>query len=80
MLSGDIASQLFATLTPEEVRGEVKAAIWPAAPGGGFSLRPSGAGAGTMSAQNDDQMRHVLRSVEAYIDAALEFGQYPIRG
>ena len=79
MLSGNIPSQLFTTMTPAEVRGSVKAAIQAAAPGGGFSLRPSGAGAGTMSAQDPEQMRHCLRSIEAYIDAALELGAYPIR-
>ena len=79
LLSGNIPSQLFTTMTPEEVRRSVKAAILAAAPGGGFTLRPSGGQAGTGSAQNADQMRHCLRSIEAYIDAALEFGTYPIR-
>ena len=79
LLSGNIPSQLFTTMTPAEVRQSVRDAIQVAAPGGGFTLRPSGAGAGTLSAQDADQMRHCLRSVEAYIDAALEFGAYPIR-
>lgn len=80
MLSGNVASERFIFATPAEVRAEVKAAILAAAPGGGFSLRTSGGNAGTSMALPDELMAKVLDNVEAYIQAGLDYGQYPIRG
>lgn len=79
MLSGNVASQNFLFMSREEVRQEVKAAIRAAAPGGGYSLRPAAASAGTNSVQDPDQMRKYLDNIEAFIEAGLEFGVYPIR-
>ena len=78
MLSGNVASQNFLYATREEVRQEVRAAIQAAAPGGGFSLRPAAGSAGTNSVQDRDQMRKFLDNIDAFIQAGLEFGQYPI--
>jgi hypothetical protein len=79
LLSGNIASERFVFATPAEVRAEVKAAIRAAAPGGGFSLRTSGGGAGTCMQVPEDVMTKILVNVEAYIQAGLDYGQYPIR-
>lgn len=79
MLSGNIPSQIFLTMTHDEIRQSVKEAILAAAPGGGFSLRTSGAMAGTNSAQDAEQMIGYLKAIEVYIEAALEYGTYPIR-
>jgi len=80
LLSGNIASQEFVRLTPEDVRQQVRDAIRAAAPGGGFSLRTTGGRAGTQVAMPDEAMRRVIQNCEAYILAGLEYGQYPIRG
>jgi len=79
MLSGNIPSERFVTMSPGEVRELVREAIAAAAPGGGFSLRTTGAGGGTCACMNDDQMAHVLANCEAFLLAGLEFGCYPIR-
>lgn len=79
MLSGNVASQNFLYMSREEVRQEVKSAIQAAAPGGGFSLRPAAGSAGTNSVQDADQMRKYLDNIEAFIEAGIEFGSYPIK-
>ncbi|MBU0714340.1 MAG: hypothetical protein KJ964_03155 [Verrucomicrobia bacterium] len=80
MLCGNIASERFLFVTPEEVRSQVRDAIRTAAPGGGFALRTSGGHCGTCMQLPDEIMAKVLANVEAFILAGLEFGQYPIRG
>lgn len=79
MLSGNIPSQDFVTCTPEQVRQWVKDAIAAAAPGGGFSLRTTGGHAGIDPYLDNDTLAHIIRNVEAYIEAGLEYGEYPIR-
>ena len=78
MLSGNVASQNFLYMSREEVRQEVRSAIGAAARGGGFSLRPAAGSAGTNSVQDPDQMRKFLDNIDAFIQAGLEFGHYPI--
>lgn len=79
MLCGNVASENFFALTPDEVRQQVRDAIKSAARGGGFALRTSGGNAGTCTQVSDDIMARILGNVEAYILAGLEFGTYPIR-
>ena len=77
MLSGNVRSERFHLMTAAEVRAEVKAAIAAGAPGGGFTLVPSGAGT------NDDDPEEVfprmIENFEVYLEAGLEFGEYPIK-
>lgn len=77
MLSGNVASERFATMTAADVRAEVRAAIAAAARGGGFSLSTSGAGpdAGFTGAT----LEHVIAMCEEFMRAGLELGRYPIR-
>jgi len=77
LLSGNVRSETFLTMTEEEVRAEVKASISAAARGGGFTLAPSGAG--TDDADPDEVMPRTIENCEAYMLAALEYGEYPIR-
>jgi hypothetical protein len=79
MLSGNVASQHFTTCEPEQVRGWVKEAIAAGAPGGGFSLRTTGGHAGLNPDLDSDMLSRIIRNVEAYVEAGLEYGQYPIR-
>jgi len=76
MLSGNVPSQEFPTATPAQVRQWVKEAMDAGKPGGGFALRTTGGGASTNAAKDADQMRVILKCIEAYIDAGLELGQY----
>ena len=76
MLSGNVPSQEFPYAEPEQVRTWVKEAIEAAAPGGGFTLRTTGGGASTNAAKDGEQMKAILRCIEVYIDAGLEYGQY----
>jgi len=78
LLSGNVASQNFLFMSRAEVRREVREAIRAAAPGGGFTLRPGGLHGGTDSAQNADQMLKFLDNIDAYVQAALDYGAYPI--
>jgi hypothetical protein len=80
LLSGNILSQDFVRMTPEEVREKVKEAIRAGAPGGGFTLRASGGGptAGAI-AMTQEQADREIANFEAYVEAGLEYGQYPIR-
>lgn len=79
MLSGNIPSQDFLTCTPDQVREWVKDAIAAAAPGGGFSLRTTGGHAAIDPYLDRDTLAHIIRNVEAYIEAGLEYGEYPMR-
>lgn len=79
MLSGNIVSQNFIRVTPDEVRDDVREAIRAAAPGGGFSLRTTGGLAGTQVTMTEQELDRVIANCEAYLLAGLEFGQYPIR-
>lgn len=79
MLSGNIPSQSFPLCSPDDVQQWVKQAVRDAAPGGGFALRTTGGHAGINIDLPQDLFAHIVRNVEAYIDAALEYGAYPIQ-
>ena len=76
MLSGNIPSQNFPSCTPDDVRQWVREAIQDAAPGGGFALRTTGGHAGVNIDLDEDVLANVIRNVEAYIEAGLEYGAY----
>ena len=76
LLCGNIPSPQFQTADPEETRAQVKQAIAAAAPGGGFVLRPTGGDAGTWESRN---LENVVANCETMIQAALDYGSYPIR-
>ena len=76
LLCGNIPSPQFQTMDPAETRQRVRQAIRDAARGGGFVLRPTGGDAGTWETRN---LPRVVANCEAMIEAALEFGEYPIR-
>jgi hypothetical protein len=78
MLSGNIHSEHFMNITPEDVREDVRRTIGVGAPGGGFSLRTSGGYAGTSVDMDEATMVRVLDNIKEYIVAGLEYGQYPI--
>jgi hypothetical protein len=78
VLSGNIISQEFITLSQEDVKDLVKQAIQDAAHGGGFTLRCTGGHAGTGSADKEQTMV-ILDRIRAYIEAGLEYGTYPIK-
>ena len=79
LLSGNIPSQEFWRTTPAQVRDWVREAISAAAPGGGFTLRPTGGWAGIDPDLSEEMLAKVMPNVHAYIEAGLEFGEYPIR-
>ena len=76
LLSGNVISQAFDTMSPEEVEQDVRRAMDAGKPGGGFSLRTTGGGAATGSVKKHEQLLRVLRNIEAYIDAALRHAPY----
>lgn len=80
VLSGNIASERFVDTEPDAVRCQVRDAIRAAAAGGGFTLRTSGGGAGTCADMPEETLLRVLKNVETYLLAGLEYGQYPIHG
>jgi len=73
LLSGNIPTERFVTMTPAEVRDMVKAAIDAGAPGGGFTLAPSN-GHGLQC--TDEELARTIANCEAYMEAGLEFGGY----
>jgi hypothetical protein len=76
LLSGNVASQAFVFIEPEQVYEMVREAIEAAAAGGGFTLRMTGGGGGRGSERNEEQARRNIACAEAYFDAALKYGQY----
>lgn len=78
LLSGNVVSQHFYNRTPEQVREEVREAIRAAAPGGGFSLKSTGGICVGAIAMTEEQAESEIACYEAYIEAGLEFGEYPI--
>jgi hypothetical protein len=75
LLSGNIPSQQFLRLQPDDVRDMVAAAVSAAAAGGGFTLCLTGHGFGPWDFGERSSAAAVIRNVEAYIDATLEFGE-----
>lgn len=76
LLSGNIPSQQFLTLRPDEVRAMVRAAVRAASGGGGFTLCLTGHSFGPWDFATRESAAAVIRNVEAFMDAALEFGRY----
>lgn len=71
LLSGNVLSQLFVSISREEVKDMVRKAIDEGAPGGGFTLRTAGGCVG-----NGKTREQALKSIEntfAYIDAVREY-------
>ncbi|MBN1352744.1 hypothetical protein JXJ21_25370 [candidate division KSB1 bacterium] len=79
LLSGNIPSHDFVRMTRDEVRTSVKQTLSAAARGGGFTLRTVGGHAATNSVKSKAQMLKIFDNIEAYIEAGLEFGSYPIK-
>jgi len=79
LLSGNIPSQNFLRMSEADIRQAVKEAIQAGAPGGGFTLCCTGGGCGTGGLKSIEQLHAVIPKVEAYLDAAIEYGQYPIK-
>jgi len=78
LLSGNVPSQDFLRMTREQVRAEVRRAISQGAKGGGFTLRNTGGHVATNSVKDEEQMRKVLSNIDAFIEAAREYGTYPL--
>jgi len=76
LLSGNVPSQAFVFIEPEEVEVLVRDAIEAAAAGGGFTLRLTGGGGGRGSERTAEQGDRNIRCAEAYFDAALKYGWY----
>jgi uroporphyrinogen-III decarboxylase len=79
MLSGNVASQFFNTMDRDEVRASVRKSIKEGARGGGYSLRTTGGHAGLNPDLDKVQLLKIIENVEAYVEAGLEYGTYPIR-
>ena len=79
LLSGNIPTHDLVRLGPKGVRECVRTAISVAAPGGGFTLRPTHGHAGLDPDLAPESLRQTIGNVRAYIEAGLEFGAYPIR-
>ena len=76
LLSGNIPSQGFVFMEPEQVEELVREAIEAAAPGGGYTLRLTGGGGGRGSERRAAQADRNIACAEAYFDAALKYGWY----
>jgi len=76
LLSGNVPSQGFVFMEPEEVEVLVREAIEAAAPGGGYTLRLTGGGGGRGSERSPEQADRNIACAEAYFDAALKYGKY----
>ncbi len=72
VLSGNLPSQAFYTMTDAEVRESVRQAIRDGAPGGGFTLHETG-GASGLGKTREQIICHLAKTRVA-IEAALEFG------
>ena len=75
LLCGNIPSQQFEFMDPDETEALVKQAIQDAAPGGGFVLRTTGGSAGTCGPRDLDR---VLANCQRMIEAGIKYGRYPI--
>ncbi len=80
LLSGNVPSQEFVRMSRREVRDWVRAAMAAAAPDGGFALRTTGGHANVSPDLDRTELRKVVDNVEAYIEAGLAYGAYPIGG
>ena len=78
MLSGNIPSQDFVTMSRQEVREWVRKTIAAAAPGGGFALRTTGGHSGVNPDLERNMLLKIIDNVHAYMEAGMEFGRYPI--
>jgi len=78
LLSGNVPSQDFVRMTQKEVKNWVRKTIAAAAPGGGFTLRTTGGDAGVNPDLDKDMLGKIVENVEAYMEAGMEFGAYPI--
>lgn len=76
LLSGNIPSQSFINMSPEEVTACVRGAIEAAAAGGGFTLRPTGGDAGVDPYLDKSALLKIIANVEAYMKAGLKYGSY----
>ncbi|MCK5845025.1 MAG: hypothetical protein KAG97_09975, partial [Victivallales bacterium] len=75
-LAGNIPSQRFGTLSPDEIDHLVQNAIRDAAAGGGFILRCASLVAGLNSCRNEEQFAKWIPSVECFIESGLKHGGY----
>ncbi|MHB1355573.1 MAG: uroporphyrinogen decarboxylase family protein [Anaerolineae bacterium] len=78
LLSGNVPSQDFVRMSREEVRQSVREAISAAAPGGGFTLRLTGGSPDIDPLLDKDMLHKIIENTYAYIEAGMEFGEYPI--
>ena len=76
LLSGNIPSQMFHRWSVCDVRDSIRNAVRAAARGGGFTLRLSGGDLGPWNFADKAESAKAIENVEAYIDAAREFGRY----
>ena len=79
LLSGNIVSPDFLRLDKDDVKELVKKAIKDVAAGGGFTLRTTGGHADVNMSLEKPILKKVAENVEAYIEAALDYGRYPSR-
>jgi len=79
VLSGNVPSQEFPRMGRDEVAESVRRAIAAAGPGGGFTLRTTGGHAGVNPFLDRSMLRKIIENVEAYIEAGLKYGRYPLR-
>lgn len=79
LLSGNVPCQNFLRMSRAEVDEWVKNAIADAAPGGGFTLRTTGSHAGVDPYLDRAMLKKIIENAEAYIEAGLKYGQYPIK-
>ncbi len=76
LLSGNVHSEHFVTITPDIVRVQVREAMEAGKPGGGFSLRTSGGHAGTSVGMDETTFRRVVANIREYLLAGIEYGAY----
>jgi len=74
VLSGNIPSQLFYTMTDDDVRQCVRQAIRDGAAGGGFTLHETSGSSGL--GKTREQIICHLHKTRVMIEAALEYGTY----
>lgn len=74
VLSGNLPSQAYYTMSDAEVRESVRQAVRDGAPGGGFTLHETGGASGL--GKTPEQIICHLAKTRVAIEAALEFGRY----